>query len=263
MGDGFDWASSLPPDAPLPPAAYRELCERFLAGLRAGLGDALVSLYLYGAVTFPRPVDWRLDVDFHAILGRPPTDGERQAVARVHRGLAEGSPLGEELDGYYVLLSDAGGTTPPTSVAGAFPSSGAALVPAPVDEAWALHRAHVLAGRVAVLHGTHPAGFLRPPTWPELLDGLRAELGYVEDHPEHAAFGLLNACRIAYSAGHRDVVVSKAAAAAWASERHPDWGAAVDAALRHYTGAPAADDPALLAATHGPAVSWARAALEG
>jgi hypothetical protein len=245
----------------VPPRAYRELCADFLAGLRAALGDTLTSLFLYGAVTFPRPVDWLLDVDFHALLSRPPTGEQRDAVARLHRRVAEESPLGEELDGYYVLLADAAKTTPPTSLAGAFPSTGPALVTGPVDEAWALHRAHVLAGRVVVLHGTDPRTVVPAPTWPELVDGLGSELEFVEDHPEHAAFGVLNACRIAWSCAHRDVVVSKWASATWAVQQEPRWRAGIEAGVRHYTQTSAAGDAELLTAIRSEVAARARAAL--
>jgi len=229
--------------------------------LQAGLGDTLTSLYLYGAVTFPRPVDWLLDVDFHALLSAPPTDGQREAVAGLHRRLGEESPLGEELDGYYILLSDAAGTTPPTSVAGAFPSTGPALVTGPVDDAWALHRAHVLAGRVVVLHGTDPRTILPSPTWSELAEGLGSELDFVQEHPEHAAFGVLNACRIAWSCAHRDVVVSKWASATWAAQHEPRWRRGIEAAVRQYTQTPAPGDAGLLTAIRGEVLARARAAL--
>jgi hypothetical protein len=233
----------LPPDAPLPPQAYRSVVEAFVDGLRVVLGDDLVGVYLYGAVTFPRPEDWGLlDVDFHTLLARPPTSGQRDGLRDVH------ARLGEASDGYHLLLADAGGSSPPASVAGAFPSTAGAVVAGPVDEAWALHRAHVHAGRVAVLHGRDPRTVLVPPTWPELLDGLSEELRYVVDHPEHAAFGVLNACRVAWSMAHRDVVVSKHEAARWGSADRPAWSPALAAGVRAYTGRPEPGDDQLLEA---------------
>jgi hypothetical protein len=147
-------------------------------------------------------------------------------------------------------------------VAGAFPSTGPALVAGPVDDAWALHRAHVLAGRVVVLHGIDPRTILRPPTWAELLEGVGAELAYVEDHPEHAVFGVLNACRIASSCVHRDVVVSKWASAGWALREEIRWRDGIEAALRHYTGTTQRGDADVLASTRDAVVPWARAALD-
>ena len=40
-------------------------------------------------------------------------------------------------------------------------------------------------------------------------------------HPEHPAYGILNACRIAYSLVHHEVVVSKYAASQWARDALP------------------------------------------
>lgn len=239
----------MPADAPLPPAAYREVCEAFLDGLSEVLGDALVSLYLYGAVAFPRPEGWALDVDFHVLVGGSPTEEQRRELAALHRHLAERPPYGSDLDGYYVLLADAGGTAPPTSVTG------------PVDDAWALHRAAVLAGRSVLLAGRDPRGLLVPPAWAELEEALRAELGYVAEHPEHAAFGVLNACRIAYSATTGDVVVSKAAAAAWGMTREAVWRPALEAGIRAYTGRPTPGDDDRLAAGRPTLLSAAEAAL--
>ncbi len=210
------------------------MCEDFLAGLREALGDDLVSVYLYGAVTFPRPDGWTLDVDFHTLLARAPADGPRDGLRRLHARLAAASDLGRELDGYHLRLADAGGSEPPRDVLGN------------VDDAWALHRAHVLAGRVAVLHGRHPRTILAPPSWAEALEALREELGYITEHPEHAAFGVLNACRIAWSLEHRDVVVSKWDAARWGASSRPGWSGALGAAVRSYTAAAEPADPTLL-----------------
>jgi hypothetical protein len=243
----IDWRAVLPADAPLPPEAYRSVVEAFVAGLREVLGDDVVSVYLYGAVTFPRPADWGLlDVDFHTLLGSAPTDDQRDGLRALHAGLAEASDLGRELDGYHLLLADAGRPEPPASVAGAFPSTAGAVVAGPVDDAWALHRAHVHAGRVAVLHGRDPRTVLTPPTWPEQREALAGELDYVVDHPEHAAFGVLNACRIAWSVEHRDVVVSKHEAARWGSAARPAWAAALAAGVRAYSARPHDDDERLL-----------------
>lgn len=247
MAGAVDWRGALPADAPLPPPEHRAVCEAFVRGLREVLGDDLVSVYLYGAVTFPRPEGWALDVDFHTLLARIPTDGQRSGLRRLHLDLAAGSALGRELDGYHLLLADARRSRPPTGVGGVFPSTGGALADGPVDGAWALHRAHVRAGRVAVLHGADPRAVLAPPTWPELLEGLRAEVAYVLEHPEHAAFGVLNACRVAWSLEHRDVVVSKPDAAAWGARARPAWAGPLTAALRAYTGRPTPGDERLLA----------------
>jgi hypothetical protein len=245
---GVDWRAVLPPDAPLPPASYQASCEAFLDGLREVLGPLLAGIYLYGAVTFPRPEGWSLDVDFHTLLASVPTDGQRQALGELHRRV---TASGAHLDGHHLLLADAGGARPPASVTG------------PVDDAWALHRAHIRAGRVAVLHGADPRGVLVAPSWPELLEGLRTELHYVAAHPEHTAFGVLNACRVVWSLEHEDVVVSKWEAARWGAAAQPGWKRPLAAAVRAYTGRAGPADEAVLSEGRATLLAAAEAAFTG
>jgi hypothetical protein len=135
------------------------------------------------------------------------------------------------------------------------------VVPAPVDDAWALHRAAVLAGRSALLAGRDPRDVVVAPAWAELEEALWSELAFVVAHPEHAAFGVLNACRIAYSATTGDVVVSKPAAAAWGMAHDPAWRPVLEAAVRAYTGRPGLGDDERLDAGRPALLSAAEAAL--
>ena len=225
-----------PTDAPELPADVAALCEELEAGLRMSLNDALTTLYLFGALAFPHPKNWAVDVDFHALLRRPITDDERDAVRALHRRLADTSVLGKELDGYYILMVDAAQREPPVSQAGVFPSTSGTLVPDVTDDAWALHRAHIQAGRFVLLHGDDPRDVLLPPTWEELEHALDNEMAYIDSHPEHPAYGILNACRIAYSLRSRDVVISKHAAALWGlTELPPEWRQPIAAAVRVYS----------------------------
>ncbi|MEN6369768.1 MAG: aminoglycoside adenylyltransferase domain-containing protein [Thermotogota bacterium] len=193
---------------------FRGLCEEFVAGVRSVLGEKLYAVYIYGAVTFPETKGTG-DVDFHAILTAPPADSEREALLELHRHLErEVPPLGTDLDGHYILLVDARQAAPPRHL----------LFPEIVDESWALHRAHMLAGRVAVLHGPDPRTILAPPTREELDEALNGELNYVTQHlADYPGYCVLNLCRLLYSWETGDVVISKAAAAAWASRRFPSW----------------------------------------
>ncbi len=193
---------------------FRGLCEELVAGIRDILQEKLYAVYIYGAVTFPETKHTG-DVDFHAILTAPPTEDERADLLRLHERLKrEVPPLGTDLDGHYILLADARRAAPPRHL----------LLPEIVDESWALHRAHMLAGRVAVLYGPDPGTILAPPTREEIERALGCELDYVarhlEDYPGYCVFNL---CRLLYSWETGDVVTSKAAATAWASERFPVW----------------------------------------
>lgn len=203
------------------------LCDEFLAGLCRSVGEKLIGVYIYGAVTFPETRHTG-DVDFHVILSRPPTGGERTALLALHERLAaDFPPLGAELDGYYILEREARGAVPPQHL----------LFPHLRDDSFALHRAHILAGRVWVLFGPDPATIYATPAWDELAAALDGELRYVTDHlTQYPAYCVLNLCRLLYSWETRDVVTSKAAAAVWARGRVPEWTRWIDLATASYAG---------------------------
>lgn len=113
-----------------PPAYIQDICQVFLDGLSAALGDKLYGVYLYGAVAFPETTH-TCDIDFHVILEGSLTEKEHSALVQLRERLArEFPPLGGEMDGHYLLLEDARGTEQP----------GSQLTPFNIDDAWALHR---------------------------------------------------------------------------------------------------------------------------
>ncbi len=225
------------PDLPPLPDDVVAVAAALRDGLEERLGDAFAGLFLYGAVAFPRPPRWSIDFDFHALLQRPPTPAEGAAIGDLYRSLAATSALGADLDGYLVLLEDARRAEPPVHQ----------LDPSVRDEAWALHRAHVHAGRYFVIDGVDPRGLVPEPTWPELDKALRAELRFIESHPDATAFGFLNGARILASYERRDVVLSKYEAAQWALTSLPDeWNPLLRAAVRRYERAPRELDAAAL-----------------
>jgi Domain of unknown function (DUF4111) len=229
-----------------------ELTEALYHGLVATLGDRLASLFLYGAVAFARPAGWRIDFDFHVLLNQPLHDSERAAIARLYVELGDASELGRELDGYYVLVRDAARAEPPRHQ----------LDLEVRDEAWALHRAHVLAGRYFLVAGVDPRELVPQPTWGELQAALRWELQFVETHPDAPAFGILNGARILYSSETRDVVVSKYQAGQWALESLPDeWHDGLRAAMRFYARTPAADDTRIIEQRWAPFVEHVRRSI--
>lgn len=206
-------------------AQVNAIARALTQGLRRILGDKLYAAVIYGAAAFPDAVPTG-DIDFHVILTAPLTEHERSQLDALHTALARDfPPLGAEMDGYYILLADARGATPPQSQMW----SGA------TDFAWALHRAHMLAGRCIVLHGPDPRDTLLPPAWAELEAALDAELAFVEEHlSQYPDYCILQLCRLIYSNETRKVVVSKAHAAAWAWEDLPQWRPAIAAARRSY-----------------------------
>jgi hypothetical protein len=226
---------TAPADAPEPPDEYLDLVADFHEALSGILGPTLDGLYLYGAAVFPRPPTWRLDVDFQVLLTGEPNEEQKIAIRELHARLTRDWRLGEEMDGHYVLLEDARKRDHPDSRVGPF-----------TDDAWALHRAHFLAGRLLVVEGRDPREIVPEPTWTELHADLTAQLRYVREHPQYPAFGILNSCRILLSVRSQDVVRSKAESAAWGQVELPEWRDAIAAAVRDYTGAAREGDEALL-----------------
>src|SRR4051812_855605 len=96
------------------PAHLAPLGRAFVRGLDAALGTNLAGVYLYGALTFPDAEGWTADFDFHVFVPRPFSDADRALVADVHHRLALEFPnLGDDTDGYYILLDDARSIFPP------------------------------------------------------------------------------------------------------------------------------------------------------
>jgi len=213
--------------------------QAFVDGLRRVLGDKLYGLYVYGAAAFPDDVPTG-DIDFHVILTGPLTDDERSRLCELHDSLARDfPPLGAEMDGYYILLADARRAEPPQSQ----------MWKRATDQSWALHREHIRAGRHIALHGPDPREIYPPATWPEIEEALDWELRYVADHlGQYPDYCILQLCRLIYSHETRDVVVSKAAASAWAHEALPEWRRHVALARKSYARQATAQDRAFMLA---------------
>jgi hypothetical protein len=236
------------------PEPARAACEDLRARLLSVLGEDLVALWVYGAVTFddrPRRLG---DVDTHAVVGSPLAQQTARAIDGLHESI--GRDRGVEWDSWYILESETGSTRPPAH------AHRANLL----DGAWALHRAHWLAGQYVLLHGRAPSELVLAPTWAELKGALRGELGYIERlvqrgprDAEHAAFIVWNGCRIIYSTRTRGVVVSKRAAARWALDHTPaSWHDAILAAGRAYDARLRPGDAELLLAAVDPIVAVVR-----
>lgn len=201
------------------------ISKAFRNGLLAILGDKLYGVYIFGAIAFPE-TRYTGDIDFHVILAASLTKDERERLEELHKSLARNfPPLGREMDGYYILLSEAKRTSPPRSQ----------MWNRATDNSWALHREHIRAGRCIVLYGPEPIQIYCAAGWTELEIALRGELDYVERHlTDYPAYCVLNLCRLIYSYQTHDVVVSKTAAGLWAEETYPQWKELIDCARKTY-----------------------------
>jgi hypothetical protein len=222
------------PLASLPAAARAAAGAARRAGCRVQPGPARADLC--GAVTFPE-TEGTGDLDYHAILARPPNPASAAALAAHEAEMARRHPRhGADLDGWVILLDDARRALPPSHL----------LRPELRDHSWALRRAHWPAGQCVVLHGPDPADIVPAPSRGDLRAALNLELDFAaRDHSD--AYAVLNACRIR-STADEDVVQSKFGSAWWAldhlpAEHHP----AIRAAMSSYRGEATGQETAALA----------------
>ena len=231
------------------PAPVRTAAAALRDQVSAAFGANLHALYLYGAVTFPES-EGTGDLDYHAILTAPPDPGQRAGYAAACAVLAH-LPGCDDLDGWVIELAQARSSVPPTH-----------LIRADLrDDAWALHRAHWLAGRCVVLHGPSPTSIVAEPGWDELHQGLAAELRFAQAG-KHDAYAVLNCCRILRSLAEHDVVQSKFGSGWWAIDCLPaEHSRAITAAMNSYSGRATSADAAALAAGRRAMEDLAGAAL--
>jgi hypothetical protein len=202
---------------------------------------------LYGALVFPETTSTG-DVDGHVVVADPLTEQDKAGIRRLHAALeSKHAPLANDLDLWYLLRKDTEGSAPPQHQ----------LDPGRCDQSWALHRAHIRAGRCLVLYGPDPRKSYPAPTWEEIEAALYGELAYVQRNlDEYPAYCVLNLCRLAYSFCTHDVVISKASAAAWAWEAYPARRPLIEAARRSYAQEATEQDQALLRSEVGAMLRW-------
>ena len=230
------------------PAHVKPLCTAFIRGLDTVLSDKLYAVYLYGALAFPE-ADATGDVDFHVIVREPLTDVETTGLKDLHAALARDyPPSGADMDGYYLLLDDARQTTPPVHQ----------FLPNAIDHSWALHCAHIRAGRYIRLRGPDPTEIYPAVSWPELEAALWQEHDFVAKHlTEYPDYCILNLCRLIYSFQTRVVVISKHFSATWAKAAFPQWSPLIDGARASYDRGHPDEDQTLLAARIAPFYEFA------
>jgi hypothetical protein len=225
--------------------------------LHAILGEDLVAIWAYGSTIAPAPPLRPADLDTHVIVMRRPDAQTARRIEDVHGAIERESGL--EWDTWYIVAEDAGR---PESPPHAFREGRR-------DTAWALHRAHWLAGEYVQVYGQEPSEVVPPPTWPELEADLDRELEHVERHvvegdtdPYEASYAILNGSRILHSIETHDVALSKRAAGKWALEHLPTrWHPAIRAADAGYDGRATSEEAELLAKEMGPFVAMVRERL--
>ena len=187
------------------PDAVRPLAQAFHAELEATLGERYAGLFVYGSACFPPSAV--ADFDAHVLVGDAFDDADRRAVDALHERLAP-LPLGDEMDVWYITLTSARTGEPPQTE----------RRPGFKDGAWAIHRAHVHAGRYCHVHGSDPREIVPIPTWDELDVSLQDAIDWMDEKAlqDAKAYCVLQLCRVLYSYETRDVITSKLQAGIWA-----------------------------------------------
>jgi len=205
------------------PSPVKNVCKAFVGGLKEVVRTKLYGVYMHGAAVFPDsgPIQ---DIDCHVILKTPLSEQERTDITQLFQSLSQHfPPLGGELDVFFILFDDARKTSPPTNQ----------LRPIR-DEWWALHCAHIRAGRYLSLYGPEPTEIFPVASWQDISAALDYEVEYIKANLKYPAYCILNLCRIIYSFQERNVVVSKRFSGNWACEQFPEWAPVIKAALRYY-----------------------------
>jgi hypothetical protein len=239
------------------PGAARTAWTRLRDELLGILGDELVAIWAYGSVLGSDRPHRPADLDTHVIVGGPPDVETARRIEKAAQAIA--AEAGVELDTWYITLADARRPEHPPH----------AFREGRRDTAWALHRAHFMAGRFVPVYGQEPAEIVPPPTWPEIEADLDRELEHIERHvhecdtdPYEATYAILNGSRILHSLETRDVALSKREAGAWALEHLPGrWHDAIRAALRAYDERATPAEVELLATEMAPFVAVVRERL--
>ncbi len=194
-----------------------KLAERFLDDLLRTFGDNVAGVFMYGAALFPpSPVT---DFDAHVLVRKPFTDDDRETLRAFWTRFED-----DDHDVWFITLDDAKRSDLPVHQGNLSMQ----------DESWALHRAHVHAGRYVTLFGQDPKEIVPAPTWEELDEALQSA---VDDalRSSYSEYSILNLCRIYCSYANHDVVFSKLQGALFALGALPDeHHATIRAALDGY-----------------------------
>jgi hypothetical protein len=238
------------------PSAARDAWLRLRDQLVAILGDDLVAVWAYGGtVSAPDGVPMG-DLDTFVVVRRAIDGGIARAIETRQAAIAEDA--GIEWDTWYVVEADARRREQPRH---AFRDR--------LNESWAIDRAHWLAGRYVLLHGSDPADIVPAPSSEEIAAALHGEVEHLERHveagdtdPYEATYAFLNGSRIVRAAETGDVAISKREAGAWGAEHlGARWLPAVEAARRAYDGQASPADTDLLAREMAPFVAMVRQRL--
>jgi hypothetical protein len=240
--------SSLGP-TPYPP--INALLRQLLDGTRRILGEQLLGLYLSGSLALGDFDPTSSDIDFVAVLTRPPDAVTVAALTQLHatlrtgasggvEGGSEGSPKTPRMEGFYVPHSTVRQPAPPSAEQDVCFAGWTSFGVRRLRWDWVIE-CYVVREHGVVLAGPPPAVLFAPISREELMASVRATLvddwSQQVDSPEwmfpryEQAFVILTMCRAWYvlTGG---LYVSKPEAARWAQQHlPPEWTPLIERAL--------------------------------
>ena len=237
---------NTPAQPPELPELVHPILALLLDSVRAILGDELVGLYLYGSLSSGDFDPASSDVDFVAVTQGAIT-GEDSAFERLREMHAQiaasGFPFAHHLEGSYIPRAAWRRYNPADA---RHPTIGADW-PFQIgfhDANWIIERA-IVRERGIVLYGPPPATLIDTVTPEQLRAATCQQMAIVwrsrvaDDQYDHwprprlyPAFAVLTFCRALYTLEY-GAFCSKPVAAAWVSERYPDWRPTIAWALAH------------------------------
>jgi hypothetical protein len=214
---------------------------RLLDGVTEALGDDLVGLYLHGSLGLGGFDPASSDVDVLVATAAPPPGPAVERLRRLHRDLRTHGSWAARLEVVYLPLAALRRFDPED--AGRYPigASDRDFALGRQGPTWVLDR-WVAREHGLVVVGPDPRELIDPIGPDQLRAAVRASLAghWALEGTDVAwlrprnyqAFAVLSMCRDLYAL-EQGTLVSKPAAAAWASRRlGPPWSAQVDRALR-------------------------------
>lgn len=241
------------------PGVAQDAWTRLRDDLKAMLGGDLVAIWAYGSTIGSDRPRRLADLDTHVILRRRPDAQAAQGITDAGDAIA--AAAGVEWDNWFIALDDARRAAHPPH----------AFLEGRCDTAWALHRAHWLAGRFVHISGPPPDEIVPSPSWPEIEVDLDRELEHIERHvhegdtdPYESSYAILSGSRVLHTVETHNPVLSKREAGTWALDHLPDrWHPAIRAALRAYDEQATPADVELLRAEMAPFVAMVRGRVPG
>jgi len=240
-------AATIPPEA-------TALTERLVELQRETLGDRLLAVYLFGSAVTGSFQPGISDVDTVAVLATDPSEIDVAMLGAMHAGLIGDMPeWNDRVEVDYLstaaLTNFRSGSWPAARI-----SPGEPFHQIQIDQRWVLDWYQVLRSGVT-LYGPPPQEFIPPISDEEFVDAVRQLLANRPDRlteevgPGGLAYAVLTACR-ALRVCLTGEYLSKHDAAAWASERLPEFRDLITSAVAQRYMPNAAASPSLADTRH-------------